>query len=89
MDIWKNHIDDIPKGCTLTLTDASEGMVADDSEEIRIVCCFLSRKKLDWYGDAVEVFVGNKHNATDGKNHKKHFPMAYGFDGIRNKIVLK
>lgn len=49
----------------------------------------MSRKKLDWYGDAVEVFVGNKHNATDGKNHKKHFPMAYGFDGIRNKNVLK
>lgn len=49
----------------------------------------MSRKKLDWYGDAVEVFVGNKHNATDGKTIKSTFPMAYGFDGIWNKIMLK
>ena len=46
----------------------------------------LEQKKLDWYSDAVEVFVGNKYNATDGKNYKKYFPMAYGFDGIRSTL---
>ena len=62
-DIWKNHIDDIPKGCSLTLTDASEGMVADVRERFSgchfIDCALADIQELPYEDNSYDIVIAN------------------------------
>ena len=62
-EMWNNHIDDIPKGCALTLTDASEGMVANIrelfSDRQSIDCELADIQSLPYEDNSYDIVIAN------------------------------